>query len=56
MNLDEGGSSIPYWDEDPHLRQEYESALRSVGAESRMADAFYRRPEGVGASDPNAIP
>ncbi|MGH2453058.1 MAG: cupin domain-containing protein [bacterium] len=56
LNLDEGGNAIPYWDEDPHLRQEYETALRRAGAESRMEETFYRRPTAVGASDPDAIP
>jgi mannose-6-phosphate isomerase-like protein (cupin superfamily) len=44
MHLDEGGSAIPYWDEDPHIRAEYEAAIRREGIELRMDDAFYQRP------------
>ena len=49
MHLDEGGSAIPYWDEDPHIRREYEAALAREGVTSRMEDAFYRKPEGSAA-------
>src|SRR2546427_699014 len=44
MHLDEGGSAIPYWDEDPYIRQEYEAAIRREGVEFRMDNAFYQRP------------
>lgn len=43
MHLDEGGSAIPYWDEDPHIRREYESTIRREGVEFRMDETFYRR-------------
>ncbi len=52
MNLDEGGSSIPYWDEDPFIRQEYQAALRREGVELRMDELFYQRPS---PSKPSAI-
>ncbi len=44
MHLEEGGNAVPYWDEDPHIRKEWEPALRAEGGDSRMEDAFYRRP------------
>ncbi len=44
MHLDEGGSAIPYWEEDPYIRREYEAALRREGVDLRMDEAFYRRP------------
>ncbi len=39
----EGGNAIPYWDEDPSIRKEWEATLRAEGGESRMDDSFYRR-------------
>ena len=44
MHLDEGGSAIPYWEEDPHIRAEYEQNLRQEGAPSRMDESFYHQP------------
>ncbi|MDR7521921.1 MAG: cupin domain-containing protein [Armatimonadota bacterium] len=44
LHLEEGGNAIPYWDEDPHIRREWEAALRAEGTSSRMEEAFYRRP------------
>lgn len=45
MDLAEGGAAIPYWDEDPHIRREYEEILRAEGVASRMEERFYRPPE-----------
>src|SRR5438309_959948 len=47
MDLKEGGNSIPYWDEDPHIRQEYEAAIRREGVELRMDEEFYAVPKGA---------
>lgn len=44
MNLEEGGSAIPYWDEDPYMRADYVAALRREGVELRMDESFYVRP------------
>ncbi|HEY6104288.1 MAG TPA: hypothetical protein VI007_13800 [bacterium] len=44
MDLNEGGSAIPYWDEDRYIRAEYEATIRRGGIVSRMDDAFYARP------------
>ncbi len=41
MDLNEGGSAIPYSMEDPHIRQEYEETLRQNGVENRMDPAWY---------------
>lgn len=41
IDLKKGGSAIPYSDEDPHLRQEFEARLREEGLSSRMKPEFY---------------
>ena len=33
IDIRDGGSAIPYDEEDPLIRKEYEAALESVGAE-----------------------
>ncbi len=47
IELQEGGSAIPYWDEDPYLRDEFRSELQAEGVDSRMEDRFYERPAGL---------
>ena len=37
--------AIPYDEEDPLIRKEYEEALKGVGATSRMEDWLYQRPK-----------
>ncbi len=49
MDVTEGGTSIPYWMEDPHLRREYEADLAANGIKGRMDPAWYVKPEGVEA-------
>ncbi len=49
MDVTEGGTSIPYWMEDPHLRREYEADLQASGIASRMDPALYVKPDGVQA-------
>ena len=49
MDVTEGGTSVPYWMEDPHLRQEYEADLRANGIASRMDPKLYEKPEGAEA-------
>ena len=44
-DIRDGGKSIPYDEEDPVIRQEYEAALREVGATSRMEDWLYHKPK-----------
>ena len=36
IDLKKGGSAIPYYDEDPYLREEFEDTLASEGVPSRM--------------------
>lgn len=50
LHLEEGGSAIPYWEEDPFIRREYEETLAREGMASRMEEAFYRRPTPAAAS------
>ena len=43
MDITEGGTSIPYWMEDPFIRREYEETLQRLGAPNRMNPQFYDR-------------
>jgi mannose-6-phosphate isomerase-like protein (cupin superfamily) len=42
MDLDEGGTAIPYWMEDPSIRAEYEATLKQEGISSRMDPEWYK--------------
>jgi quercetin dioxygenase-like cupin family protein len=41
IDVDEGGSAIPYHQEDPYLRKEFEGRLAELGRETRMKEEFY---------------
>src|SRR5438874_591366 len=43
MDITEGGSSIPYWMEDPFISAEYEAKLKAEGVPSRMDPEFYKK-------------
>ena len=43
MDIPEGGTSIPYWMEDPFIAAEYAETLRRNGAENRMNPLFYEK-------------
>jgi mannose-6-phosphate isomerase-like protein (cupin superfamily) len=43
-DLDEGGTAIPYWLEDPFIRDEYAATLKQNGVASRMDPAWYAGP------------
>lgn len=45
MDISEGGTSIPYWMEDPFIRNEYEATLKKEGVACRMAAKLYQKPE-----------
>jgi quercetin dioxygenase-like cupin family protein len=45
MDITEGGSSIPYWMEDPAIREEYFATLAREGVPSRMDPAWYEKPK-----------
>lgn len=44
MDITEGGTSIPYWMEDPFIRQEFEATLEAAGGKTRMDPEFYLEP------------
>ncbi len=46
MDIHEGGTSIPYWMEDPFLREEFERTIARNGGTSRMDPALYEKPAG----------
>jgi hypothetical protein len=39
----DGGTAIPYDEEDPFIRDEYEATLKKEGVISRMPDSLFRR-------------
>ena len=43
IDLRDGGTAIPYDEEDPYIRAEYEDTLRKQGATSRMEQSLYAR-------------
>lgn len=45
IDVKKGGSAIPYHDEDPYIRKEYEGYLASEGIESRMEPERYMPPK-----------
>lgn len=44
MDLTEGGTAIPYWMEDPFLREEFEATIARNGGTSRMEQSRYEPP------------
>ena len=48
IDLGKGGSAIPYHQEDPAVRKEFEEALKREGVASRMNRKFYQRPPAEG--------
>src|SRR6266511_1253963 len=44
IDINQGGTSIPYWMEDPDIRQAYEATPRANGVETRMDPAWYVKP------------
>ncbi|HWG04155.1 MAG TPA: hypothetical protein VG271_03990 [Beijerinckiaceae bacterium] len=45
IDIRDGGSAIPYDEEDPLIRKEYAEALAGVDAKSRMEDWLYETPK-----------
>jgi hypothetical protein len=45
IDIRDGGSAIPYDEEDPYIRQEYEATLAREGANSRMESWLYETPK-----------
>jgi len=48
IDLNKGGSAIPYHQEDPAIREEFTEALKQEGVASRMNPEFYARPPAEG--------
>jgi hypothetical protein len=48
IELSKGGSAIPYHQEDPAIRKEFEETLKREGLPSRMNPEFYERPPAEG--------
>ena len=44
IDVNQGGSAIPYWMEDPYLREEYEAKLKENGVGNRMDPSWYEKP------------
>jgi hypothetical protein len=40
----EGGTTIPYWLEDPHIRKEYQELLKRNSVPDRMDPDWYNIP------------
>jgi quercetin dioxygenase-like cupin family protein len=45
IDVNEGGTAIPYWMEDPYIREEYEALLKKNGVEVRMKPEWYVKPD-----------
>jgi mannose-6-phosphate isomerase-like protein (cupin superfamily) len=41
IDLDEGGTAVPYWMEDPYIHSEYAETLRRAGVENRMDPKWF---------------
>ncbi len=41
MDIPDGGTSIPYWMEDPYIRKEYDETLKKNGVPNRMEPGWY---------------
>jgi hypothetical protein len=48
IDLGKGGSAIPYHQEDPAIREQFQEALAREGVASRMNKEFYERPPSDG--------
>ena len=44
IHIADGGTAIPYYDEDPFLRQEFGETLRNEGVVLRMEPSLYQKP------------
>ncbi len=45
IDVNEGGTAIPYWMEDPYIRKEYEEKLNRNGVEIRMKPEWFIKPD-----------
>jgi len=44
QDVTEGGTTIPYWLEDPHIRKEYQELLKKNSVPDRMDPDWYNIP------------
>ena len=44
IDVNEGGTTIPYWMEDPFIREEYAATLKKNGVNNRMDPEWFVRP------------
>jgi quercetin dioxygenase-like cupin family protein len=44
MDITEGGTSVPYWMEDPFVREEFQRRLDQEGCKSKMEPSLYEKP------------
>ena len=44
IDVNQGGTAIPYWMEDPYIRAEYGATLAQNGVPNRMDPAWYEKP------------
>ncbi len=44
IDVNQGGTAIPYWMEDPYIREEYEATLKKNGVNCRMDPKWYEKP------------
>src|SRR5689334_14810576 len=51
IDLKKGGAAIPYHEEDPAIRKEFEATLAKNGVKSRMEDRFYTEGGAEGLGD-----
>ena len=51
IDVNEGGTAIPYWMEDPYIRREYEATLAHNGVANRMEPAWYDKPAGTSGGE-----
>jgi quercetin dioxygenase-like cupin family protein len=55
IDLNKGGGAIPYHQEDPAIRNEYEATLQRDGIASRMNPELYQRPPREGEEVPQMV-
>jgi quercetin dioxygenase-like cupin family protein len=55
IDLNKGGGAIPYHQEDPVIRNEYEATLQRDGIASRMNPELYQRPPREGEEVPQMV-
>ncbi len=49
IDVNQGGTAIPYWMEDPYIRKEYEEILRQNDVKCRMDSTWYDKPNDADA-------